>query len=180
MIDYESDHSSDDEDQLISKSQLKREMQALQDMGKKMMELPQERVKQLPMSDSLRQAIEESWRIGQREARRRHLQLIGKLLRKEDDVESLITMLQALDSGSEEHTRRHHLAERWRDQLIAGDNDTLTSFVDYSPGCDIQHLRNLVRNAKRDQEKQKNTGAAKKLFRFLREAIDTAENPSGS
>ena len=97
-----------------SKSQLKREMHALQDLGKRMLDLSNDQLETLPISETLRAAIEESRRIRQNEAKRRHLQYIGKVIRQEDDPEALAKAIDAFDAGSEEHTRRHHLAERFR------------------------------------------------------------------
>lgn len=158
-----------------SKSQLKRDMHSLQDMGKRMLELSNEQLDTLTISDTLRSAIEESRRIRQNEAKRRHLQYIGKIIRQEDDPEAVRRAIDAFDSGSEEHTRRHHLAERWRDRMIADGDSVAGEFFSYCPNADIQHLRNLVRNARRDVEKEKNTGQARKLFRYLRECVDEAE-----
>ena len=101
-----------------SKSQLKREMHQLQDLGRRMLDLSNDQLNTLPISETLRAAIEESRRIRQNEARRRHLQYIGKIIRQEDDPEGLTRAIDAFDAGSEEHTRRHHLAERWRDRMI--------------------------------------------------------------
>ncbi|MBB5322119.1 ribosome biogenesis factor YjgA [Marinobacter oulmenensis] len=158
-----------------SKSQVKREMHALQDLGKRMLDLGDEQLDALPISDTLRAAIVESRRIRKHEARRRHLHYVGKILRSEDDPEAIERGLSAFVAGSEEHTRRHHLAERWRDRMIADGDRVVGEFIEYCPQADIQHLRNLVRNARKEAEKQKNTGQAKKLFRALREWIDEAE-----
>lgn len=166
----------DDEDEFgKSKSQLKREMHALQDLGKRMLDLSNDQLDTLPISDTLRSAIEESRRIRQNEAKRRHLQYVGKIIRQEDDPDALKRAIDAFDAGSEEHTRRHHLAERWRDRMITEGDSVVGEFFNYCPSADMQHLRNLARNARKDVEKQKNTGQARKLFRYLRECIDDAE-----
>lgn len=158
-----------------SKSQLKREMHSLQDLGKRMLDLNDEQLATLHISDTLHRAIMESRRITQREARRRHLQYIGKVIRQEHDPEAISKTIDAFHAGSEEHTRRHHLAERWRDKMITEGDKVVGEFIDYCPAADVQHLRNLVRNARKEVEKQKNTGQARKLFRALREWIDEAE-----
>lgn len=166
----------DDEDEFgKSKSQLKREMHALQDLGKRMLDLSNDQLDTLPISETLRSAIEESRRIRQNEAKRRHLQYVGKIIRQEDDPDALKRAIDAFDAGSEEHTRRHHLAERWRDRMITEGDSVVGEFFNYCPSADMQHLRNLARNARKDVEKQKNTGQARKLFRYLRECIDDAE-----
>lgn len=165
----------DDDALLKSKSQLKREMHALQDLGKRMLDLSDDQLQTLPISDTLRAAVAESRRIRQNEARRRHLQYVGKVIRQEDDPEALRRAVEAFDAGSEEHTRRHHLAERWRDRMIAEGNASVAGFVESCPGADVQHLRNLVRNAQKEVSTGKNTGQGRKLFRYLRECIDEAE-----
>ncbi|TNE72142.1 MAG: DUF615 domain-containing protein [Gammaproteobacteria bacterium] len=165
----------DEEEFGKSKSQLKREMQALQDLGKHMLDLSDDQLATLPISDTLRAAIVESRRIRQNEAKRRHLQYIGKVIRQEDDLDAIQRAIDAFDAGSEEHTRRHHLAERWRDRMVAEGDSAVGEFIGYCPDADIQHLRNLARNARKDQEKQKNTGQARKLFRYIRERIDDVE-----
>ncbi|WP_286220332.1 ribosome biogenesis factor YjgA [Marinobacter apostichopi] len=166
----------DDEDEFgKSKSQLKREMHALQDLGKRMLDLSNDQLETLPISETLRSAIEESRRIRQNEAKRRHLQYVGKIIRQEDDPDALKRAIDAFDAGSEEHTRRHHLAERWRDRMITEGDSVVGEFFNYCPSADMQHLRNLARNARKDVEKQKNTGQARKLFRYLRECVDDAE-----
>ncbi|TBW56816.1 DUF615 domain-containing protein [Marinobacter halodurans] len=170
------DDYQDDED-YKSKSELKREMHALQDIGKRLLELTPDQIEPLPISDRLRAAIEESRRIRQHEARRRHLQYIGKVMRQEDQLEDVIRAIEACDAGSAEHTRRHHLAERWRDRMVAEGDSAVGEFVDYCPGADIQHLRNLARNARRDAQGEKNTGQSRKLFRYLRECVDQQETP---
>lgn len=170
------EHYEDDEEFGKSKSQLKREMHDLQDLGKRMLDLSNDQLDTLPISDTLRSAIEESRRIRQNEAKRRHLQYVGKIIRQEDDPDGLKRAIDAFDSGSEEHTRRHHLAERWRDRMIAEGDSAVGDFFGYCPSADMQHLRNLARNARKDVEKQKNTGQSRKLFRYLRECIDDAES----
>ncbi|MDI9244922.1 ribosome biogenesis factor YjgA [Marinobacter sp. CHS3-4] len=159
-----------------SKSQVKREMQALQDLGKRMLDLSNDQLATLPISETLKSAIEESRRIRQNEAKRRHLQYIGKVIRQEDDPEELARQIDAFDAGSEEHTRRHHLAERWRDRMIAEGDSAVGEFLEYCSSADVQHLRNLARNARRDVQKEKPTGQPRKLFRYLRECIDDAES----
>ncbi|MDX1457811.1 MAG: ribosome biogenesis factor YjgA [Marinobacter sp.] len=177
MSDYDNHQDDSELEWEKSKSQLKREMLALQELGKQMLALSNEQLSTLPISDTLHRAIEESRRIRQNEARRRHLQYIGKVMRQEQDIDAIRRAIGAFHAGSEEHTRRQHLAERWRDRLISEGDNALGEFIDYCPGADVQHLRNLTRNARRDVQKEKNTGQSKKLFRYLRECIDEGEQP---
>ena len=77
-------YDSEDDEDFVSKSELKREMQRYQELGETLCDLPHNRWPDLPISDTLRAALEESRRIGKHEARRRHFQYVGKLMRDED------------------------------------------------------------------------------------------------
>lgn len=168
--------SGPEQDELPSKTQLKREMQALQETGERLANLKPDQRAQLPISDSLAAALEEHGRLRHREARRRHLQYIGKLIR-EEDTDRLQRQLDGFASGSNEDNRRQQLAERWRDQLLADQgNEALTGFTADFPDADVQHLRNLLRNVSRARDTDKYAGASRKLYRYLREQVDLQEN----
>ncbi|MCK9512192.1 MAG: DUF615 domain-containing protein [Pigmentiphaga sp.] len=132
-----------------SKSQRKRDMSALQELGEKLVALPASRLAQLPLAERLLDAIREAQRIKSHEARRRQLQYVGKLMR-EADAETIAAQLHEWDSGSREQNDRFHALEQWRDRLLESD-DALTVLLDHRPGLDIPHLRNLIRLARREQ-----------------------------
>ena len=151
-----------------SKSQIKREMHALQDLGKQLTQLKPDQLARVPMSDTLRDAILESHRIKQHEASRRHLQRIGKLMRAED-AEAIQRVIDEFDSSSQVHAQKFHELEKWRDRLINEGPEAVTEYLNEHAQADIQHLRQLVRNAAKDARDQKNRGHSKKLFQYLRE-----------
>lgn len=153
-----------------SKSQLKREMHALQKLGEALVALKPAQVAEIPMSETLRAAIEESWRLNQNEAKRRHMQYLGKLMRHED-IEQLQKAIDGYHAGSAENTRRLHLAESWREQLLTDEN-AVTHFLKEYPEAEAQHLRNLVRNGRRDLAQDRNSGYSRKLFRYIRDLLD--------
>jgi len=168
MPDYQPPYDDEDLDNVKSKSQVKREMEALQVLGQKLTELKAKQLTNMPISEDLRHAINEAHNITQREAKRRHLQFIGKLMRDED-AEAIQYALDEFDSSSQRFAQELHQLESWRDKLIKEGNDTLNEFIkEQTITIDVQHLRQLIRNAKKDLEKQKSTGSAKKLFQFLR------------
>jgi ribosome-associated protein len=162
-------HPEDDNEDVKSRTQIKREMEALQDIGKKLTELETEQLKEVPMGEDLRAAID-LYRnnITQREARRRQMQYIGKLMRAED-AEAMQAVIDKYDSSSKAFAQTIHEIEAWRTRLIDEGNQAMTDFMEKHPTVDAQRLRTLVRNAKKDVEQDKNKGAAKKLFQFLRE-----------
>ncbi|WP_020409665.1 ribosome biogenesis factor YjgA [Hahella ganghwensis] len=166
------DHYSDEDfDFGPSKSSKKRAMQALQDLGRELTKLKPDQLDELPISDRLKDALIDYQKFPSHEAKRRQLQYIGKLMREVDE-EELQPYLEKYTEGSDSQTAVHHQAERWREQLITGGNEALTAFVDEHPGGDIQHLRHLIRNAQKDLEQNKNRGAAKKLYRYIRDMLE--------
>lgn len=169
MSDFDEYNMGDEEELPKSRTQVKREMEALQDLGKKLTELNRSQLKEIPMSEDLAAAIDlYQNKITQREARRRHMQFIGKLMRSED-VEGIQSAVDMFDSSSKAFAQALHQLEAWRTRLINEGNEALTEFVEAHPQVDVQQLRQLVRNAKREVEKKINKGAAKKLFQFLRQ-----------
>ncbi|MBU2710083.1 DUF615 domain-containing protein [Zooshikella sp. WH53] len=161
---------TDEFDDYKSKSQLKREMHALQALGQRLLELKPDILKQIPLNDRLRQAVEEGKRIKSFNAQKRHLQFIGKLMR-DQDTEAIIATLDRLDSTSEESARRFHLLERWRDRLLddTTSQESLNELVTQCPEVEIQHVRQLIRQAHKETAANKPPSASRKLFRYLRE-----------
>jgi ribosome-associated protein len=159
----------EDEIDIISKSQLKREATHLQELGKTLAELKADVLESMNITDDLLEAFAEHKRLTQREAKRRHLQYIGKLMR-EVDAEALEQELEKQTSGSDAQQKHLHLVERWRDQLIEEDAQ-LTRFMDEYDNADVQHARQLIRNARKDIKENKNRGHKKKLFQWLKETI---------
>ncbi|WOD07081.1 ribosome biogenesis factor YjgA [Marinomonas sp. GJ51-6] len=154
-----------------SKTQIKREMEDLQDLGKKLLKLSKNQLKKVEMSDTLRDAIAEAERIKHHEASRRHLQYIGKIMRTEDH-ETIAQRVALFDSTSAAYNKLFHQLEIKRDALI-GENskEVLSQYLDENPNIeDIQLLRQLIRLSQKEVSQGSNTTNRKKLFRFLREA----------
>lgn len=170
--DFRPDDELEFDEEWVSKSQRKREMEHLQELGAKLPELNKEQLAKVPMSDTLRAAIEEAQRLQPRsEATRRQLQYIGRLMRGED-ADEIQTAVDQFDAGKQAHLQVFHKLERWRDRLILGDNSDLQAYLTEDRGADIQHLRQLLRNAKKEASLGKPPVAAKKLFKYLRERAD--------
>lgn len=151
-----------------SKSQLKRESQALQDMGKKLVDMPSGKLDKFNLPEALEEAIHEARRLKSREAKRRHLQYIGKLMRTLD-ISAIQETLDLMDHQSQ--TYRQHFAqlEQWRDRIINEGHRAIEDFIALHPQSDRQQLRNLQRQANREMEQKKSPAAARKLFAYLRE-----------
>ena len=154
-----------------SRTQIKRAMEALQTLGAKLLDLKPSELARIPMSETLKTAIDESHRIDQNEAKRRHLQYIGKVMRDEDS-EGIAKALAVHDSGSNEHRRIFHQLETWRDGLIANNTETLNDIAQLHPEADRQHITHLVKQAQSLNQEEKAKSAAKKLFKYLRQLAD--------
>jgi len=172
-------HDIDAEDLGPSKSQRKREMHALQRLGNRLAELNTKHLSHLPLSAKLHEALSEMRRIRQREARRRQLQYIGKLMR-DIDQEALERALNALGQQSHASLRANQLAEDWRDRLLA-EPKSLQAFIDAYPATEIQPLRQLLRQSLKEAETiaqardqgapEPKAKAGQKLLQLLRETI---------
>ena len=150
-----------------SKSQVKRDMTALQDLGAQLVALSGERLAKIDMPEALREAVREAQRISKHEARRRQLQYIGKLMRSADPA-PIRAALDEINGVSAIANARQHRLERLRTRLLE-DEGVLGDIATAHPGADLQHLRQLRRNALKEQEQGKPPRAYRELFRVLRE-----------
>lgn len=153
-----------------SKSQLKRDMTALQKLGQELIDQPRDRVKRVPMPEDVRDAILACQLIKDHEGRRRQLQYVGKKMRTLDE-EELATIQRTIDSwrgASKAETATMHSFEKKRDKLLSDDN-ALTELVALHPHLDAQHLRTLIRNARKEQAENKPPKAYREIFQMLKQ-----------
>ncbi|MHA6197110.1 ribosome biogenesis factor YjgA [Pseudomonas wadenswilerensis] len=155
-----------------SKTQIKRELQALVDMGERLTTLKPDTLAKLPLTDELRAALEEHKRHTANEAKRRHRSFIGKLMR-DQDLDAINALLDQLDASSRQYNERFHNLERWRDRLIGGSDDVLDKFVQEYPDADRQQLRSQIRQAQHEAKTNKPPSAARKLFKYIRDLDET-------
>ncbi|MCX7118134.1 MAG: DUF615 domain-containing protein [Legionellales bacterium] len=154
-------------DELKSKSQKKRDAEALQKVGVKLVALSLEHLNQLPLSPHLRQAILEAKGLKSHGAIRRQAQWIGKLMRT-DECDAILAGFEALQQEASATTATFHEVEQWRSRLIKEGDEALTDFVNQYHPNDIQHLRQLIKKVVDETKKEVNLGASKALFRYLR------------
>ena len=154
----------------ISKSSRKREMTALQKTGEAMLALPAKQFAKVPISATLREALELAAILKNREGKRRQMQYVGKLMRSEDH-EKIAEVLASFDENSRTFRLKFQRLEKLRDELIDGNNDALTNILEQHPQLERQHLRQLIRQASKEREQNKGPTASRKLFKYLRLAI---------
>lgn len=153
-----------------SKTRLKQASHDAQALGIALLDFPDERLAALGLAESLVDAIRAGRRIKAHEARRRQLQLIGKLMRGAD-IEPIREAVAESQLGHARDSLALHRAERWRAELVADDAVT-TRFAAEHAGADLQQLRALVRSARKDAAlapEQRSGRAFRELFKFIRE-----------
>lgn len=153
-----------------SKSQLKREMTALQKLGADLIAEPRDRVKRVPMPEDVRDAILECQLIKDHEGRRRQLQFVGKKMRSLDEAE-IAVIQKTIDSWkglSKADTAAMHALEKRREKLLANDA-ALTELLGQHPELDAQQLRTLIRNARKEQAESKPPKAYREIFQILKQ-----------
>ena len=152
----------------ISKSQRKRNLYALKNLGLRLLEFSDDSLRQLDIPEQLLSALLEAKRITSNNARKRQLSYIGKLM-KDIDPATVQAAIEARDHQHDTATREFHLIESLRDKLLLEGDEALPAVLAHFPRGDRQHLRKLVRQARREQETRQPPRAARLLFRYLRE-----------
>lgn len=152
-----------------SKSERKRRMTALQELGESLTELNDKQLDQLPLEDPrLLEAIREARAIRSNSARRRHLQYIGRLMRGVDP-EPIEQALLALQAPHRQQTADFHSLERLRDEALAAGSRGADLVLERWPQADRQHLRQLILQHEREHKLGRPAAASRKLFRYLRQ-----------
>ena len=134
-----------------TKTDLKRESDALQDLGKELLTLRRGLLERLQLPDKLVEALAEALRITNFEGKRRQMQFIGKQMRKLDEqqIAAIKDALNEQRNGASIGKQQTQIAEHWRDRLIESD-DHLGVWMDQFPATDTQQLRALMRQARKD------------------------------
>jgi ribosome-associated protein len=162
--------STENDGEFVSRTKKKQQVEELQKLGAALVDLPAVQLESLALPDLLLKAVLEAQRITSHEARRRQIQYIGKVMRKVDP-EPVRTALAAVDGRSAAARAQQRRLESWRERLI-GDDEALTEYAGTHPGADLQALRALIRNARKEIAESKPPRAQRELFRILRDGPD--------
>jgi len=197
MTSYHSDHKSDhmnqeqfppsDDDDVDengysrpSKSQRKRDSHDLQALGDALVAMPKARVADIGLPESLIDAIEDFKRTKSFEGKRRQMQYIGKLLRG-CDPEPIKEAVASFQLGHARNSLALHESERWRAELVA-DDQALTRWVAEYPDSDVQKMRALIRNARKDAAAAPESRSGKgfrELFQYIKQGLEGAGGDDG-
>jgi len=153
-------------EEFVSKTQKKREMEALQKLGASLIALAPAQLDALELPAQLLEAVREAQRITSREARRRQVQFIGKLMRSLDPAPVRAALAQ-LDGRSAAARAEQRALERWRERLI-GDDAALAEFAAQFPQAEVQQIQALIQEARSEIAARRPPRAQRGLFRVLR------------
>lgn len=163
--------SSKMEDDRKSRTQMKKEVKALQELGEKLLELSAYQLKKIDMPEELLSAVEEAHHMPQHEAKRRQMQYIGKLMRK-IDTSPIEKAIHNVRQGDYLKAIEFKKAERWRDELSAGNMEILEEVMSSCPKAQRQRLAQLARNAQKLEAGTKAKKASRALFSYIKEIYE--------
>lgn len=171
-LDEVPEDKNDDDDEIIwvSKSEIKRDAEALKDLGTELVELGKNALEKIPLDEDLLAAVELAQKI-KKEGRRRQIQLIGKMLRARD-VEPIQTALDKLKNRHNQQVSLFHKLEILRDRLVEEGDDVIPTVLELYPEADRQQLRSLVRNAQKEKAANKPPKSYRQIFQYLRELAE--------
>jgi len=155
----------DFEDEIISKTQIKRELQALRDLGKELVELTPAQLEKMPISEDLLSNLLDAKRFTKK-ALKRQLQHIGVIMRDED-AEAIRKALDRIYKPQKEEVKVFHEIEKWRDGLLADEEGLINEITARFNNVDHQYINQLIRNAKKEKEHNKSPKSARNLFKYL-------------
>lgn len=157
-----------DDDLPPSKSQVKRECDALQKLGEDLIDMKQSELDALNLPEILDDALRTARKIQSRGGLKRQRQYIGKIMRQIDS-EELKRQVENLQHRHDTNSAHFRKIERWRDRLLEDDKTALSEIIDIYPEIDRQHINQLIRQAKRELLQEKPPTSARKLFKYLRD-----------
>ena len=168
MNELPKEHTLSEPEEAVSKSQLKREAKAVQEFADHLLSLPDKLLVQLPLTDELRDAISVGRKLDNRNARKRQLKYIARLL-VSSDLESIQSATEQSHQDSLMLHKRKHQLERWCELLLSGNDELLNELVEEHGNLERQTLRQLIRQALKNASKNQAPPDNRKLFRYLQE-----------
>jgi ribosome-associated protein len=149
-----------------SKTQKKKEAQALQSLGERLVTLSAGQIEDLHLPEELYDAVTFAKTLKSRGAQKRQMQYIGTLMRKIDS-EPVQEALHNMEQGNCRKAEAFKETEKWRDELMNGNDMLMETILKKYPDVDRQQLTGLVRQARKEKTGDKPPRAYRTLFRYL-------------
>ncbi len=144
--------------------------QDAQKLGVRLLALSPEELARLELPEELAEALLLAKRL-KREAQRRQLQFIGRLMRSIDTA-PLRDYFEGRDEENAREVDRLQRIDRWRNELVAGDEHVLQEILDVCPAVDLDHLSDLTGQARAEAAADKPPRGSRALFRYLRALLE--------
>ncbi|NOQ65062.1 MAG: DUF615 domain-containing protein [Methyloprofundus sp.] len=166
------DQAIDDEEETWAirpnKTQLKRDIALISDLCEEISQLAPAQITRLGLPENIEIDLLEAAKMPLKSARKRHMKFITARMRK-IEIEPIQLELDKIKAKSAHAARELHQLERWRDRLLSDDKQALTEFLSAYDNADAQHVRQLIRNAKKELATATPPKSSRLLFRYLRE-----------
>ncbi len=150
-----------------NKTQIKKEISELFALGETMSKLYPAQLNSLELPENIRKAISEVGDMPHKGARKRLLKYIAGQLHK-IDADPIQEKLDRIQNKSAHSVREHHITEHWRDRLIHEGKEAITALFDEQPTADLQQIRQLLRNIKKETETNAPPKSSRLLYRYLK------------
>jgi ribosome-associated protein len=154
-----------------SRTRLKKEAEALQKTGEKLVPLSDEQLSRMGVPPALMEAVRAARSMKSHGARRRQMQYIGTLMRRMD-ITAIEQGLLEIEQGAYREASAFHRIEGWRDRLVAGDDALMDEILARFADADRQRLANLVRSARKEKGRNAPPRSARHLFRYLKQLAE--------
>lgn len=151
MIDSEQTNQDSPLAERANKSALKREAATLRELGETLLALNANQLAAIPLSADLLYAMDEARKLKHRDARKRQLQFIGKLLRK-SNLDEIHAALAEKENKNRFFRQKFKHLEKTVAILIAEGDTAINNVLNEHPELDRQRLRQLTRQAQRQQQ----------------------------
>ena len=157
------------EQELKSKTEIKKEMHDLQDFAQSLVEMSKHQRSLISLTEELQEAMVVADKIkNKHEALRRHIRHIAKIL-LETDLEPIHQAIDVMANKHQQATSKFLRLETLRDELIDQGNDAIEALLSESPNLERQKLRQLVRHAAKEKKAEKLGKHYRNLFTYLKE-----------
>lgn len=162
------------EDEWVSKTQMKKQMNDLQALGMELTKLSSDTLKKIGLDEELFEAIATYKKITFNSALKRQAQFIGRLMRDTNPapIEAYLAKLRGDNAAHNAFLQR---VEQARTRLLA-DDGAITQFMADFPQADAGKLRTLIRNTKKEQEQNKPPKNFRALFQEIKAVMEAGQS----
>lgn len=165
------DANDRDGDDAPSRSQRKRDAEALQKLGERLAELGDSQLDDLGLPAELLDSIRRIRTMRRGGGLRRERQRIGKLMRQIDTTR-IEAVLANKDAERRNSARRFHRLEELRDRLLEGDESAQKELAELTDADTATEAQRLARHAHEEAIRGQPPAAARALFRLIRDRVE--------